>query len=227
MVEQQPSCVAFIEAATRRARAISQSRRNTQCPSDSGRGDTAPHLAPSAAERQGIAAVVDNAETVTDTDRAKAARLKSSRAHQGLFHHRDSPWIAAVRGSLGSHRRLVEASVPAPARDAFLSIAGASFAANPDFCHFSTPSTVPRRSICLVAAQAADCHRSKACVESSDDAHADVEARVEEERLAAVFASLALSLNSDGMNRSFGWRTWHCSASLPARSAGSGRCFAC
>jgi tetratricopeptide (TPR) repeat protein len=153
------------------------------------------------AAEQPLAAILDNAETVFDIDRANCERLLNL--------------VSQVKGlSLTVTIRGVAPPMPNavlldnlsklerdPARDAFLSVAGVSFVADPNLPHLLEALDGHALSIRLVAAQAIGLPTLDGLRESWDDAHAEI-LRVfgeEESRLTSVRASLALSLNSRRM----------------------------
>jgi tetratricopeptide (TPR) repeat protein len=148
-----------------------------------------------------LAAILDNAETVFDTDRVTSERLLNLVAQvQGLS------LVVTIRG--------VPPHVPGgmqidnltqldrdAATDAFLAVAGSSFKNDQDLPHILHALDGHALSIRLVAAQAIGSTSLAGIRESWDEVHAEI-LRIsgeEESRLTSVRASLALSLNSKRM----------------------------
>jgi tetratricopeptide (TPR) repeat protein len=148
-----------------------------------------------------IAAILDNAETVFEIDRDEAERLLHLVTQiDGLT------LIVTVRGVAPPlPGAVVIDNLPklprGPARDAFLSITGASFAGDPDLPPLLEALDGHALSIRLVAAQAVGLPSLKGLRKSWDEAHAEILRRPgeEERRLTSVRASLALSLKSKRM----------------------------
>lgn len=154
----------------------------------------------SAAERP-IAAVLDNVETVFDSDRAEAERLLNLIARiKGLsvaITIRGVPPSVAGANLIDDLPKLDSTA----AHDAFLSIAGASFATDPDLPALLNAFDGHALSICLVAARSNGLPSLQGIRESWDEARAEILRRPSEEesRLNSVRASLALSLSSRRM----------------------------
>ena len=148
-----------------------------------------------------LAAILDNAETVFDVDRASSERLLNVVAQiKGLS------LIVTIRGvpppipGAVQIDDLPKLSVGA-SQDAFLAIAGGTFSGDSDLSHLLEALDGHALSIHLVAAQAVGLPSLKGLRESWDEAHAEI-LRIsgqEEGRLTSVRASLALSLNSNRM----------------------------
>jgi tetratricopeptide (TPR) repeat protein len=157
-------------------------------------------LETSAGERP-IAAILDNAGTVFDIDRAEAIRLLNLAAQtKGLS------FVVTIRGSAprisGSRPiedlpRLTEAA----ARETFIAVAGCPFSPDPDLPYLLEALDGHALSIQLVAAQAGGLPSLKSLRDLWDDARAEILRRPgeEESRLTSVRASLALSLGSRRM----------------------------
>ncbi len=148
-----------------------------------------------------VAAILDNAETVFDADRAEAERLLNLVA--GINGLSLAVTIRGVPPPVSGAIPIDNLSKLAagPARDAFLAVAGSSFGGDPDLPHLLEALDGHALSIRLVAAQAIGSPSLKGLRESWDDAHAEI-LRIwgeEEGRLTSVRASLALSLNSRRM----------------------------
>ncbi len=150
---------------------------------------------------QPLAAILDNAETVFDADRLGAERLLNLVAHlQGLS------LAVTIRGVTPPISGAVSvdnlsALATAPARQAFLAVAGPSFEGDPNLPHLLEALDGHALSIRLVAAQAVGLPSLNGLRESWDEAHAEILRRPgeDESRLTSVRASLALSLNCNRM----------------------------
>ena len=148
-----------------------------------------------------IAAILDNAETVFEANRAEAERLLNLVTHvPGLS------VVVTIRGvpppipdaiSIDDMPKLPVGA----ARDAFLAVAGNLFSSDPDLPALLEALDGHALSIRLVAAQAIGLPSLKGIRESWDEAHAEILhiAGEEETRLTSVRASLSLSLNSRRM----------------------------
>jgi SIR2-like domain len=157
-------------------------------------------LEASAAERP-IAAILDNADTVFEIDRGESERLLNLAAQieylslaitiRGVAPH--IPGAIAIED--------LPKLAPPAARDAFLAIAGASFATDPDLPYLLEALDGHALSIQLVAAQASGLPTLKGLRELWDEARAEILHRPgeDESRLTSVRASLSLSLGSRRM----------------------------
>ena len=153
------------------------------------------------AAEEPFAAILDNAETVLDTDRSAAERLLKLTAQiRGLS------LAVTIRGVAPPIPGAVQIEDlpklnPNAARDAFLEVAGNSFKDDPDFPHLLHALDGHALSIHLVAAQAIGSPSLVGLRESWDEVHAEIlrMSGEEESRLTSVRASLALSLNSRRM----------------------------
>jgi tetratricopeptide (TPR) repeat protein len=157
-------------------------------------------LEANAAERP-IAAILDNAETVLETNRSEAERLLKLVAQIGGL-----SLVVTIRGvappvpgavAIDDLARLTTIS----ARRAFAAIAGPPVESDPDLVHLLDALDGHALSICLVAAQAIGAPSLKGLRDAWDEAHAEILRRPGEEegRLTSVRASLALSLNGRRM----------------------------
>lgn len=157
-------------------------------------------LEANAAEKP-FAAILDNAETVFDTDRDAAERfLKLATQVRG------SSLVITIRGVAPPISGTVQiGDLPKldrnAARDAFLEVAGSSFKDDPDLLHLLQALDGHALSIRLVAAQAIGSPSLQGLWESWEEVHAEIlRAYGEEEgRLTSVRASLALSLDNKRM----------------------------
>ncbi len=154
----------------------------------------------SAAEKP-LAAILDNAETVFDTDRPAAERLLRLLAQlPGLSLAVTIRGVAPhIPGSLEIDD-LAKLNAEA-ARDAFLAVAGDSVRDDPDLPPLLDALDGHALSIRLVAAQATGLPSLTGLRESWDEVHAEI-LRVlgeQEGRLTSVRASLSLSVNSRRM----------------------------
>jgi tetratricopeptide (TPR) repeat protein len=157
-------------------------------------------LETNAAEKP-LAAILDNAETVFEVDRAGSERLLNLIGNiQGLS------LVVTIRGVPPAVAGAIYIDdlpkLPAgPAREAFLTIAGATFTHDLNLPHLLEALDGHALSIRLIAAQAVGLPALRGLRESWDDAHAEI-LRISgetETRLTSVRASLALSLNSRRM----------------------------
>jgi tetratricopeptide (TPR) repeat protein len=153
------------------------------------------------AAAQPLAAILDNAETIFDSDRAATERILNLVAQiQGLS------IVVTIRGIPPSVPGAIQIDdLPKlairPAQEAFLAVAGTLFTNDPDLPHLLEALDGHALSIRLVAAQAIGLPSLKGLRESWDDAHAEI-LRISgefESRLTSVRASLALSLNNRRM----------------------------
>jgi tetratricopeptide (TPR) repeat protein len=148
-----------------------------------------------------LAAILDNAETVFDTNRGTAERLLKLVAQiRGLS------LVVTIRGVAPPIPGAVQIDNlgkldPSAAREAFLAVAGEIFRCDPDLSHLLEALDGHALSIRLVAAQAIGSPSLKGLRESWDEVHSEI-LRVsgeDEGRLTSVRASLSLSLNSRRM----------------------------
>ena len=149
-----------------------------------------------AAERP-LAAVLDNVETVFETNADEAERLLNLiTALNGLS------LVVTIRGIPPAVPHAVQFDDlpklnPGAAQQAFLALAGQAFVSDPDLPRLLDALDGHALSIHLVAAQAAGLPTLAGLRESWDDAHAEILRRPgkKESRLTSFRASLLLSLN--------------------------------
>jgi TIR domain len=153
------------------------------------------------ATEQPFACILDNVETVFDTDRSVSERLLNLVAQIDgislLVTIRGVPPLVPSAIQIDDLPRLKEDA----ARKAFLSIAGTSFDDDPNLLSLLDILDGHALSIHLVAAQAVGSSSLAGLRESWNEARAEI-LRIsgeEESRLTSVRASLALSMNSNRM----------------------------
>jgi tetratricopeptide (TPR) repeat protein len=166
-----------------------------------------------------VAAVLDNAETVFETDRAEAERLINLLTQQAglslVLTLRGAPPVIQRATTIGDLPKLDQKA----AGDTFLAIAGQGFASDPNLPSLLSALDGHALSIHLVAAQATGLSALLGLRESWEDARSAIlnQPGAVETRLTSVHASLALTLKGRVMKGApFSRRLLSVLAHLPA-----------